>query len=255
MSNKHTRELTMRYAVRLGDDALILGHRLSEWCRNGPYLEEDLALSNVALDYIGRARMYYGYASELCDGEKSEDDFAFLRDCREYENLLITELPRGDFAYTLARQLVLDQFYSYFLGAMRASTDETLAAIAAKAAKETRYHLRRSTDWALRLGDGTEESHRRYQQALDALWGYIPEMFEQDELEKELAEQGIAVDTPTLQADWEKDIRAILGEATLTVPEQSWVVRGGRTGFHTEHLGHLLSELQYLQRTYPGLQW
>ena len=255
MTESEQNELVLQYAVRLGDDALILGHRLSEWCRNGPFLEEDIALSNIALDYIGRARMYYSYAADLSASGKTEDDFAFLRDCREYQNLLINELPRGDFAQTMARQLVLDVFYSLQLAGLCTSKDPNLAAIAAKAAKETRYHLRRSTDWALRLGDGTEESHARLQSGFDAIWGYIPEMFEQDELEQQLVELGIAVDTAKLKPEWDRQISSILSEATIAIPEQDWTVRGGRAGFHTEHLGHLLSELQYMQRTYPGLDW
>ena len=255
MNESGNNELVMQYAVRLGDDALILGHRLSEWCRNGPFLEEDIALSNIALDYIGRARMYYSYAAELSASEKTEDDFAFLRDCREYQNLLINELPRGDFAQTMARQLVLDVFYTLQLAELCQSTDDTLAAIATKAAKETRYHLRRSTDWVLRLGDGTEESHARLQAGFNAIWGYITEMFEQDELELELVERGVAVDTTKLKPEWDRQMKSILSEATIEIPEQDWTVRGGRAGFHTEHLGHLLSELQYMQRAYPGLKW
>ena len=255
MSKNSEKDRLLQYVLRLGDDALILGHRLSEWCRNGPFLEEDIALSNIALDYIGRARMYYSYAAELSGGKKSEDDFAFLRDCREYQNFLINELPRGDFAQTMARQLILDVFYAQLLEQMCKSTDSTLAAIAEKAVKETKYHLRRSTDWTLRLGDGTEESHSRLQCGFDAIWGYIPEMFEQDELELELVNSGIAVNTRELKSNWEKQITAILKEATIEIPTQEWTVRGGRAGFHTEHLGHLLSELQYMQRTYPGLKW
>ncbi len=249
------KELTLQYAVRLGDDSLILGHRLSEWCRNGPFLEEDIALSNVALDYIGRARMFYGYAAELSDNNRTEDDFAFLRDCRDYQNLLINELPNGDFACTMARQLIMDIFYSCFLAELTQSADPTLAAIAAKAVKESRYHLRRSRDWAMRLGDGTEESHARLQKAFDEIWGYIPEIFEQDELEQRLLGLNIAVNTEALKPKWEAIMKEILAEACIDMPEHSWTVRGGRQGFHTEHLGYLLTELQYMQRTYPGLQW
>lgn len=249
------RELTLQYAVRLGDDSLMLGHRLSEWCRNGPFLEEDIALTNTALDYIGRARMFYGYAAELSGGRQSEDDFAYLRDCRDYQNLLISELPNGDFAWTMARQLIMDVYYSGYLDSLVRSRDSTLAAIAGKAIKETRYHLRRSTDWCLRLGDGTEESHARLQKAFDEIWGYIPEIFEVDELEQRLVDKGIAVDSANLQPQWQSAMGNILKQATITLPDNSWTVRGGRAGYHTEHLGHLLSELQYMQRSYPGLQW
>ena len=255
MSDSSMQKSIQQYAIRLGDDSLVLGHRLSEWCRNGPFLEEDLALSNVALDYIGRARMYYGYAAELANDGTTEDDYAYLRDCREYQNFLINELPRGDFAYTMARQLILDVFNTLFLEKLELSTDETLSAIAGKAIKESRYHLRRSSDWTLRLGDGTEESHQRLQAAFNALWGYVPEMFEQDEPELDLVAKGIAVDTKALHEPWLAEISGVLSEATISLPENSWTVRGGRTGFHTEHLGHLLTELQYMQRTYPGLEW
>ncbi|MFT5134051.1 MAG: ring-1,2-phenylacetyl-CoA epoxidase subunit PaaC [Gammaproteobacteria bacterium] len=254
VDNAHNK-LVLQYAVRLGDDSLILGHRLSEWCRNGPFLEEDIALTNVALDYIGRTRMFYGYAAELSGGQRTEDDFAYLRDCREYQNLLINELPGGDFAYTMARQVILDVYYYYFLSELMKSSDAGLAAIAGKAIKETQYHLRRSTDWTMRLGDGTEESHARLQKAFDEIWGYTPEMFEQDELELQLVDLGIAVNTAELKPLWESKITEILTEATIELPDSSWTVRGGRLGIHTEHLGHLLSELQYMQRSYPGLQW
>ena len=244
-----------QYAVRLADDALILVHRLSEWCSRGPFLEEDLALSNVALDYIGRARMFYGYAAELSGEDRSEDDFAFLRDCRDFGNLLIHELPRGDFAFTMARQYLVDAHSVAFMSALKSSSDDTLAAIAAKAVKESRYHLRRSRDWMLRLGGGTEESHQRLQHAVDELWGFTPEMFEMDELETELADAGVAVDVRALQADWEAEVSATLATGEIVIPEEDWQVGGGRHGKHTEWLGHLLSELQFMQRAYPGLEW
>jgi len=243
------------YAARLADDTLVLGHRLSEWASKGPFLEEDIALSNVALDYIGRARMYYTYAAELSGNGKTEDDFAYLRDERQFQNHLINELPRGDFGYTIARQLFLDVYHTHYLAALKGSRDETLAAIAAKGAKETRYHLRRSTDWTLRLGDGTEESHRRMQAAIDDLWGYTHEIFEHDELEQRLIEAGIAVDASSFKAQWLADVKAVLEEATLTVPDAEWAVRGGREGYHTENLGHLLTEMQFLHRAYPNSKW
>jgi ring-1,2-phenylacetyl-CoA epoxidase subunit PaaC len=243
------------YAVRLGDDALVLGHRLSEWSSNAPFLEEDLALSNVALDYIGRARMFYTYAGQLRDDGTDEDDYAYLRDCREYYNLLIHELPRGDFAFTMARQFMLDTFYLAFLGRLRESTDETLAGIAGKAVKESTYHLRRSTDWMHRLGGGTHESLQRLQHAVEELWGFTPELFAMDALESQLLQQGVAVDREALREDWEARVRSTLEAVGVTVPEPSWRVQGGREGVHTEHLGHLLSELQFVQRAYPGLEW
>ncbi|UAA37439.1 phenylacetate-CoA oxygenase subunit PaaC [Paraneptunicella aestuarii] len=243
------------YALRLGDDSLVLGHRVSEWTSNGPFLEEDIALSNVALDFIGRARMFYTYAADLMGEGKTEDDLAYLRDERQYQNFLINELPRGDFAFTIVRQLFVDVFNSHFLPLLCQSKDETLAAIAAKSEKETRYHLRRSRDWTIRLGDGTEESKQRMLNALDELWGYTPEMFEPDALEQRLAEAGIGVDTASIKDAWLRDVSAILNQATLPVPDAEWAIRGGRTGYHTEHLSHLLSVMQSVHRAYPGCQW
>ncbi len=243
------------YTVRLGDDAIVLGHRVSEWVSKGPFLEEDIALGNVALDYIGRARMYYNYAAELTGNGKTEDDFAYLRNERQFQNYLINELPRGDFGYTIARQLLLDVYYTHYLSALKTSKDETLAAIAAKAIKETRYHLRRSTDWTLRLGDGTEESHQRIQAAVNDLWGYTHEIFEHDELEQRLIEAGIAVDASSFKNQWLADVTRVLEKATLTVPKTEWVVRGGREGYHTENLGHLLTEMQFVHRAYPNSVW
>jgi ring-1,2-phenylacetyl-CoA epoxidase subunit PaaC len=245
----------LEYVTALGDDALVLGQRLSEWCSRGPFLEEDLALANVALDFIGRARMFFSYAAELEGKGRDEDQIAYLRDCRDYRNLLICELPRGDFAFTTARQFMLDAFYLVFLERLQASGDATLAAIAGKAIKESRYHFRRSRDWVLRLGDGTEESHARIRRAFDELWGYGAELFGMTAAETRLAAAGVAVDRSALREPWEALVRPVLAEATLDVPTVSWKVGGGRDGVHTEHLGHLLSELQFLQRTYPGLAW
>ncbi|MEX2524310.1 MAG: 1,2-phenylacetyl-CoA epoxidase subunit PaaC [Gammaproteobacteria bacterium] len=255
MTEAKNNKALFHYVLALGDDSLVLGQRLAEWCRNGPFLEEDLALSNVALDYIGRARLFYGYAAELEGEGRSEDDLAFLRDCREFRNFLITELPRGDFAFTTVRQLFLDVFFRDFLEGLLESSDTMLADIAAKAIKETRYHLRRSHDWALRLGDGTEESHARMQAAVDELWGYTCELFEMDEAEQQLVQAGIAVDRARLRDRWFNTVTGILDEATLTKPRDDWSIGGGRGGIHTEHLGYLLAEMQFMQRAYPGLQW
>jgi ring-1,2-phenylacetyl-CoA epoxidase subunit PaaC len=243
------------YTIALGDDSLTLGHRLSEWSSNATFLEEDLALSNVALDFIGRARMFYSYACEVEGAGRSEDDIAYLRDCRDYRNLLICELPIGDFADTMARQFVIDVYEVSFYSALMKSADETLAAIAAKAIKESRYHLRRSEEWVKRLGDGTEESHHRIQRAFDTVWGYTHELFEVDEAEQGLIDAGIAVDRPALKAGWERQVQEALIEATLESPDDEWSIRGGRDGMHTEHLGYLLAELQFIQRAYPGLEW
>ena len=244
-----------RYAVRLGDDSLILGHRLSEWCSRGPFLEEDLALSNTALDFIGRARMFYSYAAELSSVQLTEDYFAYQRDCRDFSNLLICELPNGDFAFTLARQYFLDEFYCLFMSSLADSSDERLGGIAAKAIKESQYHLRRSREWMLRLGDGTAESHARLQRACNDLWGYTSEMFQADELDRQLVFHAVGVDVVALKADWQRLTAATLAEATIECPMADWSVTGGRQGIHTEALGHLLAELQYVQKTYPGLEW
>lgn len=255
MSQFDLKTATQEYATRLGDDSVVLGHRISEWTSKAPFLEEDIALSNVALDYLGRARMYYSYAAELAGNGKTEDDFAYTRDMREFRNLLIHELPRGDFAYTMVRQLFVDVFNTYYLLELAKSSDNTLAAIAQKAIKETRYHLRRSHEWALRLGDGTEESHRRMQRAVESLWGYTHELFDMNPLEEQLANAGIGVHNPALRPAWLAQVSAILTEASLSVPQDTWAVRGGRVGYHTENLGHLLTDMQFLHRAYPGCQW
>lgn len=248
------------YVIGLADDSLILGQRLSEWCSNGPYLEEDLALSNVALDFLGRAQMFYNYAAELLSALSPEkpvtaDDLAFLRDAREYKNTLINELPIGDFGHTLARQFIIDSYGVLFMQALTESTDETLAAIAAKAIKESTYHLRRSRDWIIRLGDGTQESHRRVQDAFDQLWGYTSELFEMTDNETNLLSSGVSIDKTQLEARWLSSVQETLKEATLSVPTDEWRISGGRKGIHTEHLGQILAELQYLQRAYPKVSW
>ncbi len=243
------------YSIALGDDSVVLGHRLSEWCRNGPFLEEDLALTNVSLDFIGRARMFYSYAAELEGKGRDEDDLAYLRDCRDYRNLLINELPNGDFAFTMARQLMVDVYDMGFFTELARSQDPMLAAIAAKAIKESRYHLRRSEDWVKRLGDGTQESHDRIQNAFNQLWVYIPEMFEMSADEQQLLDAGIAVNRSALEENWTSTMHAILKEATLDIPADDGSIGGGRNGDHTEHLGFLLAEMQFLQRAYPGQQW
>ena len=255
MNSAEMKKAVQDYATRLGDDAVVIGHRVSEWCSNAPFLEEDLALQNVALDFIGRARMYYSYAAELADDGRDEDDFAFMRDQLEYQNLLVMELPRGDFAYTMVRQLFVDVYNMLYLEQLTRSGDATLAAIAAKAIKESRYHLRRSHEWMLRLGIGTGESHARAQTAIDDIWGFTHEMFELDELEQQLADAGIGVDSAELKQDWTRQVTAILQAATLEVPTEGWAVRGGREGYHTEYLGQMLNEMQSVHRAYPGQKW
>lgn len=255
MTTDNEQQNLVDYAIALGDDALINGQRLSEWCSFGPTLEEDLALSNIALDYLGRAQMFYDLAAKSENKGRSADDIAFLRDSRDYRNIQINELPRGDFAFTTVKQLMLDYFYMAFLGQLQNSNNADLAAIASKAIKESQYHLRRDQDWIVRLGDGTEESRRRCQDALDELWGFAGELFVATASEQSLIDAGIAVDVQALRADWEQQMQAICSEATLTIPDDSWVATGGRDGIHTDHLGFMLTQLQYLQRAYPGVEW
>lgn len=245
----------LTFTLRLADDALVLGHRLSEWCGHAPILEEDIALANIGLDLIGQARALYDYAATIDGGGLTEDSFAYLRDAGQYRNCLLVEQPNGDFAVTMVRQVLFSAFVDPYWRALMNSRDETLAAIAAKAEKETAYHLRHSAEWLIRLGDGTEESHSRAQAALDELWPYTGELFEVDGAERALIEAGIAPDRASLRQTWDTTIGAILSEATLTRPAAGWMQSGGRTGRHSEHLGFILAELQYLQRTYPGATW
>jgi ring-1,2-phenylacetyl-CoA epoxidase subunit PaaC len=243
------------YALRLADDALLLGHRLSEWCGRAPTLEEDLALANIGLDLIGQARQLYAYAGEVEDQGRDEDRLAYLRQEREYRNLLLVELPNGDFAFTIVRQLLHAAFMVPFWERLQASRDQILAAIAARSLKEARYHLRHAAEWVIRLGDGTEESRDRAGAALDELWPWTGELFEQDAAERALVEAGIAVDRAALKPAWDATVDEVLAEATLARPQAGWMQTGGRRGLHTEHLGYLLAELQHLQRSHPGATW
>jgi ring-1,2-phenylacetyl-CoA epoxidase subunit PaaC len=243
------------YALRRADDALILGHRLSEWCGHAPMLEEDMALANMGLDLLGQARELYSYAAKVEGNGNDEDKFAYLRDVRQYRNLLLVEQQNGDFARTMVRQFFYAGFVDLYWRAMMKSGDATLAAIAAKSEKESAYHLRHSSEWIVRLGDGTEESHRRAQTAIDDLWAYTGEMFEADDSERGLIDARIAVDPDTLRSQWFKTVSDVVNEATLALPKSDWMQQGGRSGRHSEHLGHLLSELQSMQRTFPGATW
>ena len=243
------------YALRRADDALILGHRLSEWCGNAPALEEDMALANIALDLLGQARELYSYAAEVEGKGNDEDKFAYLRDVRQYRNLLLAEQPNGNFAHTLVRQFFYSAFADLYWRAMMRSGNPTLAAIAAKSEKESAYHLRHSSEWIIRLGDGTDESHRRAQAAIDDLWAFTGEMFEIDDAERVLIDGGVAVDPAMLKPQWLRTITGVVVEATLALPKSEWMQEGGRHGRHSEHLGHLLSELQSMQRTFPGAAW
>jgi ring-1,2-phenylacetyl-CoA epoxidase subunit PaaC len=243
------------YTLRRADDALILGHRLSEWCGHAPVLEEDMALSNIALDLIGQARALYTYAAEVEGCDNNEDRLAYLRDVRQYRNLLLVERPNGDFAQTMVRQLFYSAFADRYWRGMMASTDATLAAIAAKSEKESAYHLRHASEWVIRLGDGTGESHARAQAAIDDLWSFTGEMFSVDDSERGLIVTGVAIDPLPLQPQWMHAVSEIAREATLELPDNDWMQQGGRDGRHSEHLGHLLSELQHMQRSFPGATW
>ena len=243
------------YALRRADDALILGHRLSEWCGHGPMLEEDMALANMGLDLIGQARELHTYAAKVEGAGHDEDKLAYLRDVLQYRNLLLVEQPNGDFAKTIARQFFYSAFADPYWRAMMQSRDETFAAIAAKSEKESAYHLRHTSEWMIRLGDGTEESHRRAQEAVDDLWAFTGELFHKDESDAGLIASGAVIDPETLRARWTETVSAVLDEAKLKKPASDWMQKGGRTGSHSEHLGHLLSEMQSLQRSYPGATW
>ena len=266
------------YTLHLADNALILGQRNAEWCGHGPVLEQDIAITNISLDLIGQARNFYQYAADLYNGfseeekkavehlmpqpwksfnrELQEDDLAFLRAEKQYLNLLLAELPNGDWAQTVLKQFFFSAFQFYQYTALQNSSDEQLAAVAEKSLKEVAYHLRWSGEWVIRLGDGTEESNSRMQKALENVWMYTGEMFHAAPFEKEAAESGFGVDvTNNLKEAWLQKITAVFNEATLEIPKSTWAQSGGKRGVHTEHLGFLLTEMQYLQRTYPNATW
>lgn len=241
------------YALRLGDDALITGQRLCEWCSNAPTLEEDLALANTALDYLGRARFLLTHSGTLVG--KSADELAFQRSSEAFRNLLLVELPLGDFAFTMVRQYLLDEFELLLFTALSDSGDETLAAISSKTLKEIHYHLRRSKEWMYRLGMGSVESHQRTQRAINEIWGYVHELFEMDDLDHRLVAAEIGVDRAKLKDPWDERIQSVMKKADLRIPSEEWEITGGRSGIHTENLDHLLVEMQFLQRAYPGQAW
>ncbi|SHE81659.1 ring-1,2-phenylacetyl-CoA epoxidase subunit PaaC [Ruegeria intermedia] len=249
-------ETFLQFLLRMGDNTLILGHRVSEWCGHAPVLEEDIALANTALDLIGQTQMWLGLAGEVQGEGKSADDLAFLRDAWDFRNVLLVEVPNGDFGRTLMRQFLFDAWHSIMLGRLLKSSDDRVAAIAEKASKEVAYHLERSSDTVVGLGDGTEESHRRMQEALDYLWPYVGEMFASDEVDAEMAAAGVAPDPASLREEYDSLVQRVLTEATLTIPDSRFAHKGGRDGrMHTEHLGHLLTQMQWLQRAYPGATW
>lgn len=245
-------EKLLEYLLRLADSNIILSQRLCELCGKAPALEEEMALMNVALDLVGQARNWYEYASELDAQKRDPDTLVYRRDAHEYRNLLLTEQPNGDYAATMARQFFYDVWHFYTLEALVASTDPRLAEVAAKALKEVTYHLRRSTAWMLRLGDGTAESHARMQSAVENLWRFTGEMLSPDALEIELAAQGLIAQPEQLAAAWHAKVNEVLTEATLTLqPADAWMLQGSKEGVHTEHLGFILAEMQFLPRAYP----
>jgi len=242
--------------LRLGDNTLVLGHRVSEWCGKAPVLEEDIALANTALDLIGQTQMWLGYAAEVEGAGRTADDLAMLRDVWDFRNILMVERPNMDFGHTMMRQFLFDAYHRAALRGLSISTDPRVAEIAAKAVKEATYHLERSAETVIALGDGTQVSHDKMQAALDLLWPYVGEMFESDAVDAQISDAGIAPDPATLRGGWDTYVQGVMAEATLSIPEDSFAHRGGRTGArHTEHLGHMLTQMQWLQRAYPDATW
>ena len=244
-----------KYCLRLGDNSLILGHRLAEYCSNGPYLEEDISITNTSLDLLGQAEEILKYAAEVENAGRTADDLAYKRPEIEFYNVQLTEQPNGNFARIIARQFFMDAFSFYLYSALKESADATLAAIAAKSLKEVTYHFRRSSEWIIRLGDGTNESKTKMQEAINDFWRFTSELFEMDEIDEDLIAKGIAVDLNSIKTLWNKKVDEILAMATLTRPEDAYMATGSRKGYHTEHLGYILAEMQYLPRAYPTAKW
>lgn len=244
-----------RYILQIADNSLILGQRLGELCGHGPSLETDIACTNISLDLLGQVRNYYQYAAKIAADGRTEDDIAMLRKEREYYNVLLVEQPNTDFAHTITKQFLFDVYHFNFLQHLEKSQDLTLAAIASKSIKEVSYHRRFSTDWVKRLGDGTDESSKRMQIAIDNLWPYTNELFELTETDKMMIEEGIGVDISKLKEDYYEKVKSVLEEAAIRIPESKYFHSGGKKGIHTEHMGYLLSDLQYMQRTYPNMDW
>jgi len=243
------------YLLRLGDDSLILGQRLAEWCGHGPILEEDIAMTNISLDLIGQAISLLNYAGDVESKGRDGDALAFLRLEKDYKNLLLVEQKNGDFGDTMMRQFLFDAYRKLLFERLQNSTDKQLAAIAEKSLKETRYHFKHSAEWVIRLGDGTEESHKRIQNSLNNLWRYTDELFYVDVSDEALTEAGIVPDLSDLKSLWLKEVNTVLELATLQIPTNNWQFEGGRKGVHSEHMGYLLSELQFMQRVYPNMEW
>lgn len=249
------KDALLDYVLRIADNALILGHRVSEWCGHGPNLETDIGLTNIALDLVGHSRSLLQYAAEVEGQGRTEDDLAFLRDIREFKNVLLVEQTNGNFADTIARQFLFDTFNYHFFAALCKSSDTQLVAIAEKSIKELNYHYRYSAEWVIRLGDGTDESHKKMQAAINELWPYAGELFAADDVDQYMQEAGIGVDLAAVKVLWEERITAILEEATLTRPVDGWVLKGGKQGKHSEEMGVILSEMQWMQRAYPDMEW
>lgn len=244
------------YLLRLADDRLILGHRLSEWCGHGPVLEEDIALANCALDLIGHAASLYEYAAEIEDEGRHRDEIVYFRNDVEYKNVKLVELPKGDYAFTIARNFLFSSYSDFLYEALSEANDEQFAGMIKKHHKEIKYHLRHSREWVYRMGDGTDESNERIQKAFDELWTYIDGLFYMDEVDKMMADENLGADLSSFKNDWKKMITEVLEEATLDVPDfEQFMASGGRQGRHTEHLGHLLAEMQHLRRSYPAAVW
>ncbi len=249
------KEELYEYILGVADNSLILGQRLGELCGHGPSLETDIACTNISLDLFGQTRSYFQYAAKLIGNDATEDTVAFLRTEREYRNVLLVEQPNTDFAYTIARQFLFDVFHFLFLDQLKSSKDVNLSAIANKAIKEVSYHQRFSTDWIKRLGDGTPESAQRIQTAIDDLWRYTDELFHTSEIDDKIIEAGIGVNLSVLKETYYKRVNQILEEAKLVTPESKWFQKGGKSGVHTEHMGYILSDMQYMQRTFPNMTW
>ena len=244
-----------QYLLRLGDDRLVLSHRLSEWCGHGPILEEDIALTNISLDLIGEATLLLKLAGQAEGNGRSEDALAYFRDGIDFRNALMVELPKGDFGFTMVRQFLFSVYSLLQMEALTRSSSSDLAGIAAKALKESKYHVRHCAEWVITLGDGTDESHARAQSAVDDLWRYTGELFIADDTDREVAAAGLGVDPSTLSDRWNTEVTRVLNEATLIIPKAGYMQRGGREGKHTEHLGHMLSEMQIVARSHPGASW
>lgn len=243
------------YVLRIGDDSLILGQRLGEWCGHGPILEEDIAMTNISLDLIGQATSLLNHAGSIEGEGRDGDKLAFLRFERDFKNVILVEQPNGDFGMTMMRQFLFDAFRQPFYEALQKSTDLQLSAIAEKSLKETKYHLKHSSEWVIRLGDGTEESHNRIQESLDLLWRYANELFYMDDVDQQMIEKGIGVDLNAIKLSWDANVNAVFEEAALTIPSNNWKFEGGRKGLHSEHLGYILADMQYMQRAYPNMEW